>query len=601
MIKIFINLAPQVFMRLRIIILIGFLVGTGFALQYIESSTGLTPPNWEDGRAELEFDDINNDGYPDILSIGDHGSPYINSQEHGIMVWFGNGQGGWTNYMNGNFGYGGIAIGDVNNDRYLDVGYGMHHNYSSTDFGDQLIEVALGDGTGMNWIPWDDSLGLHGQTWGMFGTDFADVDNDGDLDLGSVSFGCCDGIHVYLNNMNGTWSRSFGFIGGNSNMEFQFGDFNKDGNIDFAVTHQYSSVYFGDGNGNFTSAHSNLPAPGNVGYRSIAVGDVDNDGGADLAFITSGGGVFVYIYDEQIGTWQNFSGTLPLSGNYQRIALWDMNGDGFCDVVAQGNSFLRIWLGNGIGNWNQVCEITTPGPGTGQALAVRDCDNNGCADIAMVLNEGSWPSYRNRLRFFKETSIPSSVSLIPIFPKGHERFHAGAVNFIKWQSKVPNNNPSWVKIEFSPSGDRGSWQVLFESLPNNGKKQWTIPNYSTSDAHLRLTVYTASETCFVISGPFTIFGGTPAINETSEVKTTGNLTYLITGNNFNLPLLSKLTGSGKIKIFELDGKLVYQAIKTFNPKENRLVLEKLKLRPGRYILEILDSNQRITAQLIVAE
>lgn len=74
---------------------------------------------------------------------------------------------------------------------FLDVAYGMHHKWGTGDLGDQLIEVSLGDGTGMNWIPWDDGLATNGEDWGMFGADFADVDNDGDLDIGSVSFGCC--------------------------------------------------------------------------------------------------------------------------------------------------------------------------------------------------------------------------------------------------------------------------------------------------------------------------------------------------------------------------------------------------------------------------
>ncbi|NTV83148.1 MAG: VCBS repeat-containing protein, partial [Bacteroidales bacterium] len=202
-------------------------------ITYIESSTGLASPEWEGGRTELEFADMNGDGNIDIITIGDHGNPGIQSGEQGIMVYFGDGQGNWSCQMGGDLGYGGIAAGDVNNDGLMDIGYGMHHDYSSTDLGDQLMEVALGDGTGTNWTPWDDGLATNGEDWGMFSTDFADVENDGDLDLGSISFGCCAGIHVYLNNMDGTWTQSFGFLDGNSDMIFQFGDMNNDGNMDF--------------------------------------------------------------------------------------------------------------------------------------------------------------------------------------------------------------------------------------------------------------------------------------------------------------------------------------------------------------------------------
>ncbi|MEO0092548.1 MAG: FG-GAP-like repeat-containing protein [candidate division WOR-3 bacterium] len=565
-----------------------------FSLQYIESSTGLTPPNWEGGRTELEFADINNDGNPDILSIGDHGSPYVNATEHGVMVWFGNGQGIWTNYMNGDFGYGGIAVADVNNDGFLDVGYGMHHNYSSTDFGNQLMEVALGDGTGMNWIPWDDSLGMHGQDWGMFGTDFADIDNDGDLDIGSVSFGADDGIHIYQNMMNGTWHRSFGFIGGNSNMEFYFGDFNKDGKADFAATHQYSSVYFGDGTGNFTSAHYNLPSPGSVAYRSIGVADVDNDGGSDIGFITSSGGIFVYVFDESGDTWRNFSGNLPSSGNFQRINLWDMDSDGNVDVIAQGNGVVKIWTGNGQGQWTSAVQFNTPSPGTGQALTCRaDCDHNGYADIAMVVTEGSWPSDHNVLRFFKETSQPTSLNILPVYPKGNEKFYARSVNFIKWISAVPNNETSYVSIQFSSQGPNGPWITLFNALPNNGIKQWRVTNVTSDNCYLRLKVSTSSDSSFVVSGPFTIIGGPSDIIDNQTKTHNTNITYLIQNNYLKIPIVADEPDEAIIKIYSVDGKNVHSTSRRINKGSQNIVIN-TNLPTGIYYINV--SGRKINSR-----
>ena len=99
------------------------------ALDYVDSSpSGAQFPQWDGGDTGLCFADIDSDGNVDLLSIGDHGSPYINTDQHGIMVYFGDGAGGWSIHMEGNFGYGGIAVGDVNNDGLLDVGYGMHHD-----------------------------------------------------------------------------------------------------------------------------------------------------------------------------------------------------------------------------------------------------------------------------------------------------------------------------------------------------------------------------------------------------------------------------------------------------------------------------------------
>lgn len=109
----------------KILVPISLVVSICLSLQYIESSTGLIPPNLEGGRTELEFADINNDGHLDILSIGDHGSPYINTTQHGVMVWFGNGQGPWTDAVQLTIPVGtGQALtchGDIDHNGYADI------------------------------------------------------------------------------------------------------------------------------------------------------------------------------------------------------------------------------------------------------------------------------------------------------------------------------------------------------------------------------------------------------------------------------------------------------------------------------------------------
>jgi hypothetical protein len=499
------------FIMIFVVMIFSFIPKSDRLINYTESSSGLQTINFESGRTEIEMEDINGDGFKDILSIGDHGSPYINSQEHGVMVWFGNGtDSNWSIHQTGNFGYGGIAIGDANNDGLMDVGYGMHHDYSSTDLGDQILEVALGDGSGMNWTAWDDSLASQGETWGMFGTDFGDVNNDGLLDVGSVSFGCCAGVHVYKNLGTGTWRQTFGFLGGNSTMEFYFGDFNNDGNIDLAVTHQYGTPYFGDGTGNFTLKHNNLPSPGNIGLKGVSLGDVNNNGADDLSFIGSSGSVQVWTWNDSAQQWSNLSANLPSSSSYSATVIYDMDMDGFKDIVVFGNGTCTVYGGNGGINWTQITTFTTPPNGTYSDITVGDADNNGFPDITILSKEGSWPSYINRLRFFKETTTYSTLSLTPYFPRGNELFKGNSIRFIKWISAVPHSSNTKVKLELSSSGTGGPWTLIADSIPNSGRYQWQVPlMLNSTNCYIKQTLYlidSSTTTTTITPNAFTIEG-----------------------------------------------------------------------------------------------
>jgi len=469
---------------------------------YVESSSGLNNPFLEGGRTEVELADMNEDGNLDIISVGDHGSPYINTGEHGVMIWFGNGTGAnWSVVQNGNFGYGGVAVGDVNNDGDLDVGYGIHHNYSGEDLGDQILEVALSNGFGTDWIAWDNGLATNGEDWGMFCTDFADIDCDGDLDIGANSFGCCAGVHIYLNNGGGNWSQSFGFIGGNSTMDFVFGDVNNDGFPDIAVGQQNGTIYLNDGTGNFSLADGNLPGGGNVGREGPYLGDIDNDGTDELSIINSSGGVVVWKWSDG-NIWTSVSNGLPVSASYESTQIFDMNVDGFADVVAFGNGMVTVWLGDGAGNWSQAAQFTLPSPGYFEAFRIDgDADHNGYPDIALVSNEGSWPSDRNHLRFFKENSPADSLTIFPVYPGSNRKINVTSVQTIKWISEVPAGDSSWVKLELSIHDTIGPWNLIAGGLKNNGHYQWSIPELMASydKCRFRYTVYTLTDTVTAIT------------------------------------------------------------------------------------------------------
>jgi|Deesub1362A_J573_1020465.scaffolds.fasta_scaffold00942_4 hypothetical protein len=498
-------------MKFKILIILLLTFSIFFAISYEESSNGLVDAVvWESGKTKVRLGDINNDGNIDIVSVGDHGNPLIGgATESGILIWFGDGQGNWSSYMFGYFGYGGVALGDVNNDGYMDIGYGIHHPYASGDLGNSCLEVALGDGTGLNWIAYDDGLDI-GYNWGMMGTDFADINNDGLLDIGSIEFSTFDGYHVFINNGNGTWTHTFGVTetenGGS--YDFFFGDINRDGNMDFALTYEKNVIFIGDGTGNFSPMDTGLPPSAPWGYYGISLGDVDNDGWLELARVNDQGGVEIWKYRPDLGRWINASYNLPSSGTYSYTQLIDIDMDGFVDLAAISPYGISIFknMANGTYWWN-ITNIQFPEQGSPYAFWGRDFDHNGFVDFVAVVKEGD---IINKIRAYRETSVPESLYIRPLYPNGYERFYAGSLRFIEWGCAVPPGmDIGYVKLELSTSGPDGPWELIADSLPNNGRYQWIIPleTPASDNCYIRYTVYTSQDTAVCISRrPFETLG-----------------------------------------------------------------------------------------------
>jgi hypothetical protein len=167
-------------------------------------------------------------------------------------------------------------------------------------------------------------------------------------------------------------------------------DFNGDGKPDMVVITVYpqasANVFLGNGDGTFQQPLTiNLPAMNGSETASVAVGDLNGDGKADLAIGTST--EFSSTVSILLGNGYGTFGApvsyplAPMTYTLYNIAIADFNGDGIPDIAAGVSSGAALLLGNGDGTFQTPISVAST---IGGALAVGDFNGDGNPDLALV-------------------------------------------------------------------------------------------------------------------------------------------------------------------------------------------------------------------------
>jgi hypothetical protein len=180
------------------------------------------------------------------------------------------------------------------------------------------------------------------------------------------------------------------------------GDFNGDGHLDavFANTGQ-NRLLFNDGSGVFSDVtETNLPED-NYDSRDVAVGDVNGDGHLDIVFATRFGPNQLLLNDGA-GVFHDAPPADFSSGgsNTRGVALGDLNGDGYLDIVfAVKDAQNRLLLSNGTGALSDVTKTNLPADyDNSRGIALGDINGDGYLDIVFanrLSNEGQSKVYLN--------------------------------------------------------------------------------------------------------------------------------------------------------------------------------------------------------------
>jgi hypothetical protein len=342
--------------------------------------------------------DFNNDGKPDIVA-SNCPDPTSFRVFLNLSVLLGNGNATFRDapYVEPIVGSSqSLAVADFNGDGKPDVAAAMLYA--------NAVQVVLGNGDGTfttgQTIPLPSPQAIVS----------ADFNGDGIPDLavtnviGNGATFTNSTVTILLGNGDGTFTLKSTMPAGNNPLAITVGDFRRVGKVDLAIVDQASNsvtILLGNGGGTFTPAPS--PAVG-VGPNSIVAADFNGDGILDLAVLNKlnasgpiAPGSVTILLGNGDGTFTP-AGATPATGLVPvSIAVGDFNGDGKADLTTvnsatpppPGVSTASILLGNGDGTFAPA--VNTPAAMEGAVpyeVATGDFNGAGVSDVAVGVFDG---------------------------------------------------------------------------------------------------------------------------------------------------------------------------------------------------------------------
>jgi len=222
-----------------------------------------------------------------------------------------------------------------------------------------------------------------------------DFNNDGKLDFVATSNGTtAQGLGLVLGNGNGSFQAPLliADFGGFASMGgVAAGDFNKDGNLDFAAVWAVGGkvqigVYLGDGQAHFTP--DKQYTIGATVPRTLVSVDLDGDGNLDVVAPDPANSAVVVLYGKGDGTFQNpvdyYTGATAATG----VAVGDFNKDGKPDLVVASSTGccpfsggISVLLNSGEEMFQSPVLYLNPGGVDAGQVAVADLNGDGKLDV----------------------------------------------------------------------------------------------------------------------------------------------------------------------------------------------------------------------------
>ena len=342
------------------------------------STTGVASYN----ISSIAVGDINNDGYLDAI-LG-----YNSSSTATVMLGDAHGNLTPAGSVAINIPYN-VHLADLNGDGVLDI-------FAAT-YGDEHIMVALGNGDGTFGTPF--SITATAFTKYPTVIDVADLNGDGLPDL-VMSQSLRPHLYFFLNDGNtsnltfteaSTEPTSDGYV-----KRLAVGDFNEDGYDDVAYGSEYTNKFLTLALANSTKSYlsTTLNANGSVpgGTENAVVGDLNNDGHLDIVFMGKADNQSVVLLGKGDGTFTQHQIITEIADPEYPATLADFDGDGNLDLMVNNYAGVTLYYykGDGTGTLTLVeshgedaSHYTVFGVAQGTAITAGDFNGDGYPDMLL--------------------------------------------------------------------------------------------------------------------------------------------------------------------------------------------------------------------------